>query len=58
MIAVDINLKVFFKPEDLPNVYLNEEVLSEVLIENLTASLERMDAHEIIFCHVDVEGLE
>jgi hypothetical protein len=58
MIAVDISLKVFFKPEDLPNVYLNEEVLSEVLIENLTAALERMDAHEIIFRHVDVEGLE
>ncbi len=58
MITVDISLKVFFKPEDLPNVYLNEEVLSEVLIENLTASLERMDSHEVIFRHVDVEGLE
>jgi hypothetical protein len=58
MITVDISLKVFFKPEDLPNVYLNEEVLSEVIIENLTASLERMDSHEIVFRHVDVEGLE
>ena len=27
MIVADIHLKVFFKPEDLPNVYLNEEVL-------------------------------
>jgi len=41
MIAVDIHLKVFFKPQDLPNVYLNEEVLSEAITENLTASLER-----------------
>jgi hypothetical protein len=58
MITVDISLKVFFKPEDLPNVYLNEEVLSEVIIENLTASLEKMDSYEVVFKHVDVEGLE
>ena len=58
MISVDINLKVFFRPEDLPNVYLNEEVLSELIIENLTASLERIDSHELVFRHVDVEGLE
>ena len=58
MIAVDINLRVFFKPQDLPNVYLNEEVLSEAITENLTASLERMDAQEVLFCFVDIEGLE
>jgi len=58
MISVDINLKVFFKAKDLPNVYLNEEVLSEAITENLTASLERMDAQEVLFCFVDIEGLE
>ena len=58
MISVDINLKVFFRPEDLPNVYLNEEVLSEAITENLTASLERMDAKDVIFRFVDIEGLE
>jgi hypothetical protein len=58
MIAVDIHLKVFFKPQDLPNVYLNEEVLSEAITENLTASLERMDAQDVIFSFVDIEGLE
>jgi hypothetical protein len=58
MIAVDINLRVFFKPEDLPNVYLNEEVLSEAITENLTASLERMDAQDVVFRFVDIEGLE
>jgi hypothetical protein len=58
MISIDIHLKVFFKPEDLPNVYLNEEVLSEAITENLTASLERMDAQEVLFCFVDIEGLE
>lgn len=58
MISVDIHLKVFFKPQDLPNVYLNEEVLSEAITENLTASLERMDAQDVIFRFVDIEGLE
>ena len=58
MISVDIHLKVLFKPQDLPNVYLNEEVLSEAITENLTASLERMDAQEVLFCFVDIEGLE
>jgi len=58
MISVDIHLKVFFKPKDLPNVYLNEEVLSEAITENLTASLERMDAQDVIFRFVDIEGLE
>ena len=58
MISVDIHLKVFFKPEDLPNVYLNEEVLSETITENLTASLERMDAQDVVFRFVDIEGLE
>ena len=58
MISVDINLKVFFRPEDLPNVYLNEEVLSEAITENLTASLERMDAQDVSFRFVDIEGLE
>ena len=58
MISVDIHLKVFFKPQDLPNVYLNEEVLSEAITENLTASLERMDAQDIVFRFVDIEGLE
>lgn len=58
MISIDIHLKVFFKPQDLPNVYLNEEVLSEAITENLTASLERMDAQEVLFCFVDIEGLE
>ena len=58
MIAVDINLRVFFKPQDLPNVYLNEEVLSEAITENLTASLERMDAKDVVFRFVDIEGLE
>ena len=58
MISVDIHLKVFFKPQDLPNVYLNEEVLSEAITENLTASLERMDAQDVVFSFVDIEGLE
>ena len=58
MISVDIHLKVFFKIKDLPNVYLNEEVLSEAITENLTASLERMDAQDVVFCFVDIEGLE
>jgi hypothetical protein len=58
MISVDIHLKVLFKPQDLPNVYLNEEVLSEAITENLTASLERMDAQDVIFSFVDIEGLE
>ena len=58
MIVADIHLKVFFRPEDLPNVYLNEEVLSEAITENLTASLERMDAQDISFRFVDIEGLE
>jgi hypothetical protein len=58
MIVADIHLKVFFKPEDLPNVYLNEEVLSEAITENLTASLERMDAKDVVFRFVDIEGLE
>ena len=58
MISVDINLKVFFKAKDLPNVYLNEEVLSEAITENLTASLERMDAQEVLFSFIDIEGLE
>lgn len=58
MIVADIHLKVFFKPEDLPNVYLNEEVLSEAITENLTASLERMDAQDVSFRFVDIEGLE
>ena len=58
MISVDIHLKVFFKPQDLPNVYLNEEVLSEAITENLTASLERLDAQDVIFSFVDIEGLE
>lgn len=58
MISVDIHLKVFFKPQDLPNVYLNEEVLSEAITENLTASLERMDAQDVVFRFVDIEGLE
>jgi len=58
MIAVDINLRVLFRPEDLPNVYLNEEVLSEAITENLTASLERMDAQEVLFSFIDIEGLE
>ena len=58
MIVADIHLKVFFKPEDLPNVYLNEEVLSEAITENLTASLERMDAKDVSFRFVDIEGLE
>ena len=58
MISVDIHLKVLFKPQDLPNVYLNEEVLSEAITENLTASLERMDAQEVLFCFMDIEGLE
>ena len=58
MIVADIHLKVFFKPEDLPNVYLNEEVLSEAITENLTALLERMDAQDVSFRFVDIEGLE
>ena len=58
MISVDIHLKVLFKPQDLPNVYLNEEVLSEAITENLTASLERMDAQDVVFSFVDIEGLE
>jgi hypothetical protein len=58
MISIDIHLKVFFKPQDLPNVYLNEEVLSEAITENLTASLERMDAQEVLFSFIDIEGLE
>ena len=58
MIAVDIHLKVFFKPQDLPNVYLNEEVLSEAITENLTATLERMYAQEVLYCFVYIEELE
>jgi len=33
-------------------------VLSEAITENLTASLERMDAQEVLFSFIDIEGLE
>jgi hypothetical protein len=57
MITVNISMSVLFNPKDLPNVYLNEDVLSETITENLTASLERMDATDVVFNFIDIDGL-
>ena len=57
MITVNISMSVLFNPKDLPNVYLNEDVLSETITENLTDSLERMDATDVVFNFIDIDGL-
>lgn len=58
MINVDIRLSASFDPDDLPSIYLNEDILAEEIKELITSALERLDAASINFNSVDVEGLE
>jgi uncharacterized protein (UPF0212 family) len=58
MVNVEIRMEASFDPEELPNVYLNEDILTDAIKEAISSALERLDAQNITFSSVDVEGLE
>lgn len=58
MVNVEIRMEASFDPEELPNVYLNEDILADAIKEAISSALERLDAQNITFSSVDVEGLE
>jgi hypothetical protein len=57
MIAVSLSLTAYFNEDEVPTIFLDEEVLSETIQENLTASLERIDVEEVVFTKIDISGL-
>lgn len=57
MIKITVSTTVFVDPEDLLSIYLDEVSLSEFVEECVSDGLETLYPREIIFNHIDIEGL-
>jgi hypothetical protein len=57
MIKINISITTFIDPEDLPPIYLDEVSLTEFIEESLAEGLDPLYPREVVFNHIDIEGL-
>lgn len=57
MIKVTVSFTAVFDADDLPPIYLNEDMLSEVVAEYIEDSLNELSPSDISINRLDIEGL-
>lgn len=57
MIKVTVSFTAVFDADDLPPIYLNEDMLSEVVAEYIEDSLNELSPSDLSINRLDIEGL-
>jgi len=56
--TINISLTAAFDPDELYTTALSPDIFEEDLKEAITSALETMDISDVLFKHIEIEGLE
>jgi hypothetical protein len=56
-VTLSISVTAYFDGDEIPAIYSNEDMFAEAIKEHVTYALDRLDAQDIVFNSIDLEGL-
>jgi hypothetical protein len=56
-VTLNLSVTAYFNVDEIPAIYSDEEMFSEAIKEHVMYALERLDAQDIVFNSIDLEGL-
>lgn len=56
-VTLNLSITAYFDADEIPAIYSNEDLFREAVQENVRYAMDRLDAHDVVFNSVDVEGL-
>jgi hypothetical protein len=56
-VTLNISVTAYFDADEIPAIYSNEDMFAEAIKEHVSYALDRLDAQDIVFNSIDLEGL-
>jgi hypothetical protein len=56
-VTLNLSVTAYFNVDEIPAIYSDEEMFGEAIKEHVMYALERLDAQDIVFNSIDLEGL-
>lgn len=56
-VTLNISVTAYFDADEIPAIYSNEDMFAEAIKEHVSYALDRLDAHDVVFNSIDLEGL-
>ena len=56
-VTLNISVTAYFDADEIPAIYSNEDMFAEAIKEHISYALDRLDAQDIVFNSIDLEGL-
>ena len=56
-VTLNISVTAYFDADEIPAIYSNEDMFSDAIKEHVSYALDRLDAHDVVFNSIDLEGL-
>lgn len=56
-VTLNISVTAYFDADEIPAVYSNEDMFADAIKEHISYALDRLDAHDVVFNSIDLEGL-
>ena len=56
-VTLNLSITAYFDADEIPTIYSNEDMFAEAIKEHVGYALDRLDAHDVVFNSIDLEGL-
>jgi hypothetical protein len=56
-VTLNISVTAYFDADEIPAIYSNEDMFAEAIKEHVSYALDRLDAQDVVFNSIDLEGL-
>jgi hypothetical protein len=56
-ITLNLSITAYFDADEIPAIYSNEDMFREAVEEHVRYAMDRLDARDVVFNSIDVEGL-
>ena len=56
-VTLNSSVTAYFDADETPAIYSNADMFAEAIKEHVSYALDRLDAQDIVFNSIDLEGL-
>jgi hypothetical protein len=56
-VTLSLSITAYFDADEIPAIYSNEDFFTEAVKEHIGYAMDRLDARDVVFNSIDVEGL-
>ena len=56
-VTLTLSITAYFDADEIPAIYSNEDFFAEAIKEHIGYAMDRLDARDVVFNSIDVEGL-